>query len=182
MYFFFSDSLIYNVTTDDFYRDLAESSDLLGRMDTANLPRDHPCYVAERKKIPGFFSDETDGRTMFEFVALRAKSYAYIVEGSETIKAKGIRWHVVKNHMTFDDHKQCLLADMYNETDSVHDESSASEITSPYRENVSIRSFKHQLMTIKTIKLALNSFDDKRVVLNDCIQTLAHGHYKTLDK
>jgi hypothetical protein len=132
-------------------------------MDTANLPRDHPCYIAERKKIPGLFSDETKGKTMTEFVALRAKSYAYNIEGVEKIKAKGVRGHVVKNHMTLEHHKQCLFGD---------------EELERYTENVFIRSFKHQLMTIKSKKLTYNNHDDKRHVLDDQIHTLAHGHYK----
>jgi len=32
---------------------LANNANLLDRMDTSNLPRDHPCYIAERKKDPG---------------------------------------------------------------------------------------------------------------------------------
>ncbi|XP_025191579.1 uncharacterized protein LOC112591862, partial [Melanaphis sacchari] len=78
------------------------------------------------------------------------------------IKAKGIRAHVVKNHMTLEDHRKCLFGEVGLEL---------------YKENVSIRSFKHQLMTIKTRKLTYNSYDDKRVVLDDKIHTLAHGHY-----
>ena len=46
-----------------------------------------------------------------------------------------------------------------------------------YKDNVSIRPFQHQLMTIKMNKLAYISYDDKRVVLEDEIHTLAHGHY-----
>lgn len=138
-------------------------------MDTANLPRDHPCFVAKRKKEPGYFSDEVDGNIITEFCALRAKSYAFNIYagkddkvGEEKIKAKGIRAHVVKNHMTLEDHRRCLFGE------------SGVEV---YRENVSIRSFKHQLMTVKTNKLAYNCYDDKRVVLDDKIHTLAHGHY-----
>jgi hypothetical protein len=131
-------------------------------MDTSNLPPDHPYYIAERKKIPGLFSDETDGRTMLEFVALRAKSYAFSFEGEEKIKAKGIRGHVVKK-MTLVDHKRCLLGDQQLQR---------------YTKNVSIRSYKHQPMTICSKKLTYNSFDDKRYVLEDQIHTLAHGHYK----
>ena len=145
---------------------------LLDRMDTANLPRDHPCYIADRKKVPGMFSDETDGHIMTEFCALRAKSYAYKIIGkdkrgddkiNEKIKAKGIRGHVVKNHMTLEDHKKCLFG------------KSRLDV---YTENVSIRSFKHQIKTIKSNKLTFNNFDDKRIILDDKIHTLAHGHYR----
>ena len=52
------------------------------------------------------------------------------------------------------------------------------EAYTPYRENVSIRSFKHQVYTVKTMKLSLNRRDDKRYVLPDRVHTLAHGHYK----
>jgi len=137
-------------------------------MDTANLPQDHPCYIAERSKVPGYFSDETNGLIMTAFCALRAKSYAYKIEGRgaikprEEIKAKGIRKHVVDNHMTFEDHRKCLFGEMNNET---------------YKQfNVSIRSFNHKLTTIRSNKITFNSYDDKRVVLDDKINTLAHGH------
>jgi len=151
------------VKTDDFYVDLLTSPDLLDRMDTANLPRDHPCFIAEREKIPGLFSDETNGKTITEFVALRAKSYAYSIDGKDKIKAKGIRRHVVKNHLTLEDYKRCMFGDDGLER---------------YTENVSIRSFKHQLMTIKSKKLTYNNHDDKRYGLEDRVHTLAHGHYK----
>ncbi|XP_029342040.1 uncharacterized protein LOC115033511 [Acyrthosiphon pisum] len=139
-------------------------------MDTANLPSDHPCYVATRKKEPGLFSDEVDANIITEFCALRAKSYAFNVYtgpedrvgGGAKIKAKGIRSHVVKNHMTLEDHRKCLFGE---------------EGVELYRDNVSIRSFNHQLVTLKTKKLTYNSYDDKRVVLEDKINTLAHGHY-----
>jgi hypothetical protein len=137
-------------------------------MDTSNLPKDHPCYISERKKIPGLFSDETDGKTMTEFVALRAKSYAYNIDGEVKIKAKGIRGHVVKNHMTFDDHKRCLFDEDYDNDDGF----------TPYRDNVSIRSYNHEIFTIKSNKLTFNRHDDKRFILNDQIHTLAHGHYR----
>jgi hypothetical protein len=78
-----TDSLIYHITTDNFYDDLFNKPGLLEYMDTSNLPHEHPCYTSSRKKIPGLFSDETDGRTMTEFIALRAKSYAYILDNKE---------------------------------------------------------------------------------------------------
>ncbi|XP_060881904.1 uncharacterized protein LOC132953535 [Metopolophium dirhodum] len=171
-----TDSLIYHIKTTDFYADLAANHSLLDRMDTANLPHDHPCYIADRKKEPGVFSDEVDGNIITEFCALRAKSYAFNIYagpedeekdeedrvGGEKIKAKGVKRHVVKNHMTLEDHKKCLFGE---------------EGLELYKENISIRSFNHQLMTIKTKKLTYNSYDDKRVVLEDKVNTLAHGHY-----
>ncbi|KAL4123296.1 hypothetical protein QTP88_015494 [Uroleucon formosanum] len=62
-------------------------------MDTSNLPSDHKCYSAVRKRIPGLFKNETDSRTVYEFVALRAKSYAYDVEQNVCIRAKGVMGH-----------------------------------------------------------------------------------------
>lgn len=136
--FFYSDSLVYCVETEDFYKDILNNPNLLNRMDTSNLDREHPCYIAERKKIPGHFSDETDGKIMSEFIALRAKFYAYNIEGKERIKAKGIRSHAVKNHMTLENHKKYLLGDQeYNK----------------YTDNISIKSFKHHIMTIETKKI-----------------------------
>ncbi|KAL4126927.1 hypothetical protein QTP88_011125 [Uroleucon formosanum] len=164
-----TDSLVYHIKTTNFYEDLAANHSLLERMDTANLPRNHPCFVADRKKEPGYFSDEVDGNIITEFCALRAKSYAFHMYskdddrvGGVKIKAKGIRQHVVKNHMTLEDHKKCLFGQAGVEA---------------YRDNISIRSYKHQLLTIKTKKLTYNNYDDKRVVLDDKIHTLAHGHY-----
>jgi len=162
-----TDSFIYYIITDNFYNDLLNKQGLLECMDTSNLPHEHPCYTSSRKKIPGLFSDETDGHTMTEFIALRAKSYAYILDNKEKIKAKGIRAHVVKNHMTFKDHVDCLFT---NDEEEVK--------FNPYRENVSIRSYNHEIQTIKSTKLSFNRQDDKRIIQFDRINTYAHGHYR----
>lgn len=161
-FYLYLDSLVYNIITDDFYNDLLNKPGLLDRMDTSNLPNGHPCFISKRKKVPGFFSDETEGQPITEFVALRAKSYAFAVDGKENIKAKGIRKHVVKNHMNLEDHKRCLFGD---------------NTLQKYRQNVSIRSFKHTIHTIRSKKLTYNCKDDKRFIQEDGIHTLAHGHY-----
>jgi len=160
-------------------------------MDTSNLPIDHPCYSVERKKLPGTFTDETNGRAINEFVALRAKSYAYNLAGVEKIKAKGVRGHVVKNHLSIENHKQCLfLNGPMVDNDSARDlaikqfdlfksigHTSLTNQYTPFRVNISLRSFKHQMKSISSVKLALNRSDDKRVVLKNQINTYAHGHY-----
>lgn len=161
-------------------------------MDTSNYPVDHPCFCIDRKKVPGTFTDETAGKTIYEFIALRSKSYAYNLDGSENIKAKGVRNHVVKNHMTIADHKECLFGDSeLQEADEARDLAvqqsnqyeatgftSATNLYTPFRVNKSLRSFKHEMKTISTVKLVLNRNDDKRIVCQDQIHTLAHGHYR----
>lgn len=95
----------------------------------------------------------------------RSHTHTYILQGEETIQVKGIRGHVVKNHnMTFEDHKKCLFGD---------------EGLGAYRQNVIICSFKHQLKTIKPNKLTYNNFDDNRIILEDKVPTMAHGHHSS---
>lgn len=62
--------------------------------------------------------------------------------------------------MTFEDHRKCLYGEHFDVT----------------RENVSTRSYKHEVKTIKTCKLSYNRFDDKRFILDYQINTLAHSH------
>lgn len=157
---------MYLVTVKDFYADVLKNG-LLEKMDTSNFPPNHPCYRTERKKVPGTFTDETGGKFIWEHVALRAKSYGFNLCGDEIIKAKGVTKTVVKNHLSIEDHKKCLFAGMDN---------GASDLC-PYRDMRSFRSYHHEIKTILTRKLALNRKDDKRIVLEDQIHTLAYGHY-----
>ena len=61
-----------------------------------------------KKKI-GLMKDELGGKIMTEFVALRAKLYAYkTLDKKEEKKCKGIKKCVVKKTLTFDDYKKCL--------------------------------------------------------------------------
>lgn len=161
------------------------------KFDTSNFPTDHPCYCSDRKKVPGTFTDETGGKIIREMVALRAKSYAYDLAGVENIKAKGVRGHVVKNHMTLDNLKQCLFwKGQLPETSKARElaiqqtrdfeangfTDSSNEYTN-YRVNKYLRSMKHNVKTIEVPFLALNRDDDKRYVMMDQIHTLSHGHY-----
>lgn len=95
------DSFVYLVRTTDFYAEVMANPELLKWFDTSNLPTDHPAYSAAKKKVPGLFSDETNGLTIYEFISLRPKTYAFEKETvealttEEKIKAKGIKGHVV---------------------------------------------------------------------------------------
>ena len=58
----------------------------------------------------GLFKDELGGKIITEFVALRAKAYAYLMEdGSEHKKVKGIKKCVIKRELMFENYKDSLF-------------------------------------------------------------------------
>lgn len=66
-----TDSLCYDIQTEDFYRDIA--GDIEAKFDTADYPSDHPLYSTVNKKVIGMMKDETAGNPVREFVGLRSK-------------------------------------------------------------------------------------------------------------
>ena len=73
-----TDSIIAHIMTEDFYRDIA--GDVEAWFDTSNYDENDKgsLPVGKNKKVYGFFKDELGGKIMKEFVALRAKTYAYL--------------------------------------------------------------------------------------------------------
>ena len=69
-----------------------------------------PLHIGKNKKVIGKFKDKLDGRVIKEFVALRAKAYAYLMEDdSEHKKAKGTKKCVIKRELAFKNYKDSLL-------------------------------------------------------------------------
>ncbi|CAH3028778.1 unnamed protein product [Porites evermanni] len=84
-----TDSLLYQIHTDDFYRDI--SCDILEKFDTSDYPPDHESGIPTgvNKKVIGMFKDEIAGRQITKFVGLRPKLYTFKIEdGSLTKKCK----------------------------------------------------------------------------------------------
>ena len=98
-----TDSLIYNIETDDFYKDTAD--DVESRFDTSGYVPDQPLPIGLNKKVIGLMKDELGGEIMKEFVTLRPKMYSYKVGNSESKKCKGIKKCVVKKTISFNDYK-----------------------------------------------------------------------------
>ncbi|KAK3739433.1 hypothetical protein QZH41_015587, partial [Actinostola sp. cb2023] len=148
-----TDSLMYEIQTGDFYRDIQE--DVLERFDTSAYSKEHPIGVWVNKKVIGKMKDETavEGE-ITEFVGLRSKLYAYKTEEKEEKKCKGIKRSVVKKDLDFEDYKTCLF----------------SGVKVMRKMNV-IRSYKHQLFSETVHKVALSREDDKRIILADQIHT-----------
>ena len=104
-----TDSLCYDIQTEDFYDDIRD--DVTRMYDTSAYPLDHPAGLPQvNKKIIGLMKDEAGGRQIKEFVGLRSKLYAFkIDEGSETKKCKGTKKCVVKKKLDIEDYKDCVF-------------------------------------------------------------------------
>ena len=158
-----TDSLCYEIETDDFFADIA--GDVKELFDTSNFDKNHPSGIqGKNKKVPGMMKDEAGGKIIEEFVGLRAKLYSYkMFEGKEEKKCKGIKKVVVKKQISFDDYKECLL----------------SKQPQMRKMNV-IRSHQHEIFSETVNKIALAADDDKRIILDDGISTLAFGNKNLL--
>ena len=73
-------------------------------------------------------------------------------------KCKGIKKSIIKNNISFDDYKKCLM----------------SGVEQMRKMNV-IRSHKHEIFSETVNKVALSANDDKRIILADGISTNALG-------
>ena len=72
-----TDSFVYEIETEDFYRDIAK--DVKKRFDTSGYSKDdnRPLLIGKNRKVLGLMKDELGGKIMIDFVALRTKMYAY---------------------------------------------------------------------------------------------------------
>ena len=104
-----TDSFIIPIKTKDFYEDIAD--DVEKRFDTSNYDDVHrPLPKGMNKKKIGFFKDELGGKIIKEFVGLRAKTYAYLMDDdTEKKKAKGTKKCVIKRILKFNDYEDGLF-------------------------------------------------------------------------
>ena len=152
-----TDSLMFQIKTKDFYKDIA--GDVQDKFDTSDYPTNHESGIKTgvNKKVIGMFKDEVAGQQITHFVGLRPKLYCYKVEDEKEIKkCKGIKSNVVKKSIDFDDYFKCLFSG-----------------EKQMRKMNIIRSEKHDIYSKEVNKIALSNEDDKRYVLKDKIHTLA---------
>ena len=104
---------------------------------------------------------------MTEVVALRLKTYAYLIDGyyddyekNKIInkKAKGTKKCVIKQKLMFENYKDCLFN---NKT--------------VYRSQERFKRYYHNVCTEEVNKITLSSNDDKRLQTSDRIQTYPYG-------
>ena len=136
-------------------------------LDTSSYPKDSTrdalktLYSSKNAKVLGKFKDECNGTAPLEFVGLRSKMYSLLVSRQQAkITAKGIKKSFVKKHVKHD---------MF-----LHTLKNKSFTTAEYQ---SFRSRNHTIHTQRNFKICL-SYDDKRYLLSDGVNSLAYGHYR----
>ena len=103
-----TEKCIIHKETEDFYKDIAD--DLRKRYDTSNYKIDRQLPKEMNKKVIGFMKDELVGKIITEFVALRPKTYFYLIDYDKNVnKAKATQKCVIKRILKFNDYKDCLF-------------------------------------------------------------------------
>ena len=150
-----TDSFVIYIKTEDFFEDI--SNDVERWFDTSNYDKNdkRPLPIGKNKKVPGLFKDELGGKIITEVVALRPKTYAYLMDdGSDHKKAKGTKKCVIKQKLMFENYKDCLFN---NKT--------------IYRSHERFKSFYDNMYTEEANNIALSNDDDKRLQTFDGIET-----------
>ena len=152
-----TDSFIMHIKTENFYKDIAD--DVEKRFDTSNYECDRPVPKEKNRKVIGSMKDELGGKIMTKFVALRPKTYSYLMDdGGIDEKAKGTKKCVIKRRLKFNDYKDCLLN---------------NEIA--LKSQQGFKSERHNAYTEEINKIALSSNDDKRLQTFDRITSYPYG-------
>ena len=169
-----TDSLMYFIQTEDFYLDIKK--DVKKKFDTSDDYENHPSGIKTdvNKKVIGKFKDEAAGNQITHFVGLRPKLYTFKVEmkykkdkkdgkikeiegkDDETRKAKGVKKNMIKKSLSFEDYKKCLFTE--------------DELMK--KMNI-IRSQNREIFSMTVNKVALSANDDKRLICENKINTLA---------
>ena len=166
-----TDSLLYEIQTNDIYKDMKVNSDLY---DFSEYPFEHSNYDPINKKLIGKMKDELQSMILEEFVGLRPKCYSLLSRGSvkdnviqdmdfhHSSTSKGVQKEVKKVHLRHYHYKDSLfkLKIML------------------VKQNI-IKSKQHTIYTYHITKVGLSCFDTKRWIEEDNIHTLAYGHYRT---
>ena len=154
-----TDSLVYKVSDPEFDNDVYTNRQYF---DLSNYSPNNPLYDASNHRLRGTFKNDFPRDPVVAFVGTRSKMYVTLHASQiEIKKAKGLPRSVVSN-MKFGEYLQALQ----------------TEEKPNYYTFYAIRSNLHVLQTRKHAKKWLCPFDDKRYVLSDGINTLAHGHFK----
>jgi hypothetical protein len=153
-----TDSILYFTDCPNY---LEKIQSIAEHFDMSNLDESHPLYSKTNHKVPGKLKFETNGKRVLAVCCVKSKCYSLLFEDTCVKKLKGIQKNYVKNKLTFEDYKQCVLNQAVR-----------------YATFKNIICKQHELYTVQQSKLALECSDYKRHILSDGINTLAFGNCK----
>ena len=76
-----TDSLCYEIKTDDVYKDLFQDKELF---DNSDYPKNSEFFFDENKTVIVKMKDEAAGMVIKEFIGLRSKMYSYEINNKTT--------------------------------------------------------------------------------------------------
>ena len=100
-----TDSLMYEIKTKDVYEAFSKDKEMFY---FSNYSTKSKCYDNWNKLVTGKMKDETAGIRIKEFVRLRPKMYALLLENSEQKKAKDVSRNLVAT-ISHNEYKDVLL-------------------------------------------------------------------------
>ena len=154
-----TDSLTYEIETEDVYKDFWNDKDMF---ENSDYLESSTYYCNVNKKIIGKFKDEASGIPITEFIGLKSKMYSYVKDNEKGGRtAKGIKKNVIKNNIQHEAYKSTLI-----NNEQMH------------HKMKTIRSQRHQLGSYEINKVSLSCFDDKRYIQDNGTSSYAYGHYK----
>ena len=157
-----TDSLMYEITTEDIYKDLYGTEEMKNLFDNSEYSEDNEYFFKENKKVIGKMKDEAGGVPIVEFVGLRSKMYSCIKDNNKGGKtAKGIKKSVIEKDINHINYKETLFSKQQM-----------------HHKMKTIRRSCYKISSYEINKVSLSCFDDKRHLLNDAIKSYAYGHYK----
>ena len=110
LYYMDTNSFIIFIKTKDFYKDIA--NDVEKWYDTSCYDENdkRPLPIGKNKKVLGLFKDELNKKIVIKFCALRANTYAFLLDdNTKKTKAKGTKKCVIKKEIMFEHYKDCLF-------------------------------------------------------------------------
>ena len=154
-----TDSFAIHIETEDFCKDIA--NDVEKWFDISNYDKndDRLLPIGKNKKVIGFLKDELGGKIVKVFFGVRAKTWAYLMDDdSEHKRAKETKKYIIKKDLMVKNYEDCLF-----------------NIKIILKSQQVFRSDCHNVYTVKIIKIALSSNDDKRLQIFYRITTYPYG-------
>lgn len=159
-----TDSLCYDIRTDDIYKDIQKDK---SQFDLSNYTNEYKDNT--NKKVLGMFKDETAGVPIKEFIGIKSKMYSLLIDNNneemtEKKTGKGIKKYKLKNdHIKHSDYKRCIF----------HNNIKSNMLQTTTFQGIQTRN--HKVTTANYTKTSLNCYDDKSYII-DGIKMLRFGH------